>query len=118
MVTSGCWDEKPAVHPCIAACWLLAPAPSSVPLSCASLLPAGEVPLSELPPSLDAPHAVRAREPASATPSEMARVLLLSFNSGPFGQWTRASPGQHGTGNSSDAKQAKWTANPGQVNGG
>jgi hypothetical protein len=44
----------------------------------ASLLP---LPLLD---SLEAPHAVSAREPASATATGMARVLVLSFNSVPF----------------------------------
>ena len=78
----------------MAACWLLAPAPTRSPLSWAeSLLPASAVP----PPSLAAPRAESARVPASATDTVVARVLVLSFNSVPLDSCPDEFPGSSGT---------------------
>src|SRR3954454_24917705 len=98
----------------MAACCALEPAAFSVPLSCSA--PA-EPELDEDPASASfaAPHALSARVPASATPSGMARVLVLSFNSVPL-VWTRTRSGRQGSTNDGDAREVRWTPNPGEVN--
>src|SRR3712207_1207362 len=65
----------------MAACWLLAPAPTRSPLS--SVAP----PVVVVPPppalsSLAAPQAVSARVPASAVERTTARDVVLSFKEG------------------------------------
>ena len=85
-VTPDWTAEKPAVQPCMAAPWALEPEPFSVPLSSGALLLAA-LPLAAEPVvllSLDAPQAARARVAARAEETAAARVVVLSFNSGPF----------------------------------
>ena len=60
----------------MAACWALEPAPVRSPLSCGAPLVLEAV---SLPPSLEAPHAAREREPArAAVRRTAARVVLRS----------------------------------------
>src|SRR6185436_1121501 len=99
----------------MAAVCALDPAPLRVPLSCAALLSALPLPLSP-DASLEAPHAVSARDPARAIVSGMARVVVLSFNSMPLdmgpdvaaGLWT----------DDREGREPRWTPPGPSVNGG
>src|SRR3978361_1032912 len=110
MVTPGWLELKPACHAVIAACCALDPAPLRAPLSWGALLVPLLLSAAEAlpPPSLAAPHAVRASEPARAADSAAARVVVLSFNTVPFdwcpdvGAGQRGSIGHHGG-------QGRWT---------
>src|SRR4051812_27812251 len=81
----------------MAAVCALEPAPTRSPLSSGAELPLPA--LLALPvSSLAAPQAARAREVASAADTAAARVVVLSFNSGPFDWCARtSSPGGRGS---------------------
>src|SRR3712207_5632993 len=103
----------------MAACWLLAPAPTRSPLSSAALdsLPPPSLPPEELSDSFAAPHAASARVPASVVERTAARDLLLSFNSVPFARGDRSGrrAGEGPTG--SDGRQPRWPVPGRSVNG-
>src|SRR5689334_23028893 len=96
----------------MAACWAVEPAPFSVPLSCAALLPPDV--LAAVFDSFDAPHAASARVPASAMATGTARDVVLSFNSGPLDMAQASQPGPES--NTGKARQPRWTAPECRVN--
>ena len=91
MVTPGWLALKPACHAVMAACWALEPAPLRLPLSCGALLLPLAVEALLLVSSLDAPQAARTKVAASAADAAAVRVVVLSFNSGPFDWCARTS---------------------------
>src|SRR4051812_20446726 len=99
----------------MAAVCALDPAPFRVPLSCSALLPALPFPLSP-DDSLEAPHAVSARVPASAMVIGTARVVVLSFNSMPLDMGPDVDAGLET--DDREGREPKWTPPGPSVNAG